>query len=418
MASNISPPQASATLKTGWLVDPEERRALYAALDSFRQYRQAAHYNTTHLRRLSFYSLPSAHMDILCEPSFSLPETFDAVDQAIAANADIAEAILASGLEMYREHIDGDAWKGAANPRDVDKARSTIRQLYRDWSREGLPERHASHSPIFSALAAHLPACPVRERDRFRILLPGAGLGRLVFDLGEAGYTVEGNELSYHQLIAANYMFSSTLSKGHHRLYPWALAFNNHLSRASQLQSVEIPDVLPRPAAATEVNEKLRQVPCHARTSMVAGDFCEVYKKPEQQDKFDAVATCFFIDTAPSVISYTETIKHCLKPDGLWINIGPLLWHHEPAPTTAEKERQSSRQGSPAASRRARPDASTVPTGSFELSDDEVVALVQRLGFQMVEHRQMPAGATGYIQDPASMLQNVYRPSFWVARKR
>jgi hypothetical protein len=56
--------------------------------------------------------------------------------------------------------------------------------------------------------------------------------------------------------------------------------------------------------------------------------------------------------------------------------------------------------------------------GSFELTDDEVVRLVQRLGFTFLNHeRTVPGDGTGYIQDPASMLQNIYRPSFWVARK-
>jgi len=117
--STVSSTEASTPASP--LDDPEERRVLYAALDSFRcvvfhyatslrgfsisylsfthispshsltlvlvrrQYRQAAHYNITHLRRQSFYSLPTAHMDILCEPPFSIPQTFDAVDEGKSA---------------------------------------------------------------------------------------------------------------------------------------------------------------------------------------------------------------------------------------------------------------------------------------------------------------------------------------------
>lgn len=54
--------------------------------------------------------------------------------------------------------------------------------------------------------------------------------------------------------------------------------------------------------------------------------------------------------------------------------------------------------------------------GSFELSDDEVVALIQQLGFILADHCQAPGGNAGYVQDPTSMLQNVYRPSFWIAQ--
>lgn len=42
---------------------------------------------------------------------------------------------------------------------------------------------------------------------------------------------------------------------------------------------------------------------------------------------FDAVVTCFFIDTAHNILEYLEVIHHALKPGGYWIHLGPLLWH-------------------------------------------------------------------------------------------
>ena len=54
--------------------------------------------------------------------------------------------------------------------------------------------------------------------------------------------------------------------------------------------------------------------------------------------------------------------------------------------------------------------------GSFELSNDEVIALVERFDFEVVEQKKGPI--TGYVQDPKSMVQNIYRPAFWVVRKK
>ena len=42
---------------------------------------------------------------------------------------------------------------------------------------------------------------------------------------------------------------------------------------------------------------------------------------------YDSVVTCFFIDTAPVSIDYLETIHHALRPGGVWVNFGPLLYH-------------------------------------------------------------------------------------------
>lgn len=51
----------------------------------------------------------------------------------------------------------------------------------------------------------------------------------------------------------------------------------------------------------------------------------------------------------------------------------------------------------------------------MELTDDEVVALVEQLGF-VIEKRDSGIEAP-YIQDTSSMLQNTYQVSHWVARK-
>jgi carnosine N-methyltransferase len=51
-----------------------------------------------------------------------------------------------------------------------------------------------------------------------------------------------------------------------------------------------------------------------------------------------------------------------------------------------------------------------------ELTDDEVVALIEKLGFD-IEKREFGITAS-YIGDPKSMLQNTFKASHWVARKR
>ncbi|WPH03440.1 Hypothetical protein R9X50_00632000 [Acrodontium crateriforme] len=415
--------------------DPEETRVLYAAFDSFRgtedahlsnfrssQYRHAAHYNVTHLRRQSFYSLPSDQIDLLSEPPFSLPRTFDAVDDAIDSNADLSEAILEVGLASFGQ-AGSEASKGFATPSDLDKARSTIRQFYRDWSAEGAGERQAVFEPIFSALKTHLPETTSQSLHEYDILVPGAGLGRLVFDLCCAGYTVEGNEISYHQLLASNYILNCTHKAEQYTIYPWALNFSNHLTRTNQLQSYNIPDI--HPGTALESATQQSEVHYSQRMSMTAGDFCVLYQKLEYDGCFAAVTTCFFIDTAPNIISYIQTIKHCLKPGGLWINAGPLLWHFESSPTPAERDRH---KPSASTNEQSNDHSGSQPTkqssvgiaepGSFELTDSEVISLVSSLGFEVLEHTHVPAGVAGYIQDPESMLQNMYRPSFWVARKK
>lgn len=60
---------------------------------------------------------------------------------------------------------------------------------------------------------------------------------------------------------------------------------------------------------------------------MAAGSFTEIYSTPDQKEQWHGIVTCFFMDTAPVVIDYIETIWHMLKPGAVWVNLGPLLYH-------------------------------------------------------------------------------------------
>ncbi|RMZ81852.1 hypothetical protein DV738_g2090, partial [Chaetothyriales sp. CBS 135597] len=116
---------------------------------------------------------------------------------------------------------------------------------------------------------------------------------------------------------------------------------------------------------------------------MAAGDFTTSFTRAEYRAAFDAVTTVYFIDTAPNLLRYIETIHHCLRPGGVWVNgIGQ--------------------------------------PGAFELADDQVKELVRKMGFVIHPDEELllrDSGAGAYMQDPDSMLQSRYRPSYWVATK-
>jgi len=353
-------------------------------------------------------------MELLSSPPFSLPKTFQAVDDAIDENADIAEAVLAVALDTYEIDPESPDWRGAATPSDMDKARSTIRQLYRDWSADGEPERKACFDPMIAALNKASASLPPSQRCHLHVLVPGAGLGRLAFEVCRAGYAVEGNEISYHQLMMSNWALNHHPTAGGFDLSPWALSYSNHLSRSNQLQKVSIPDLAPGQALIDSSEQLGTEIHAFERMSMSSGDFCVLYKGEDYKNTFDAVLTCFFIDTAPNLITYIEAVKSCLKPGGAWINMGPLLWHFESGGNSDVKKENP--EGGGDSKTGATTDKGIAEAGSFELSEDEVVHLIRQCGFDFAHHDTQSHQA-GYIQDTRSMLQNTYRPSFWVAKK-
>ena len=149
---------------------------------------------------------------------------------------------------------------------------------------------------------------------------------------------------------------------------------------------------------------------------MTAGDFILSYSTPDQTATFDAVITVFFIDTAPNLIRYIQTVRNALKPGGLWINIGPLLWHFDNR--ESEQDKTSANTSNGTRPDRMNEDTGIAEPGSFELSNDEVLLLVQHFGFKIEKSETLDMQTYGsYIQDPESMLQSLYRPVHWVAKK-
>ena len=384
--------------------------------DHLRQYQSYMHYSVTHLRRQAFYALPEDHQAILIAPPFSFLDTLIAVDDAIDTNAEFADSILMHGLSSFglRAELpelgrpssspDGSSdeddrppkhpldWRGASKANDMDKAQTIIKQMYRDWSAEGAFEREASNGLVLRDLDHYFPADGAGvDRNDTKVLVPGAGLGRLMLDICLAGFNVEGNDLTHHSLLASSYILNGLRAGQQHDLYPWATNFANRISRRDQLQCVKIPDI--HPGTALNVASEDQRIHAFQRMNVSAADFIVLYSDAEHREQYDVVCTVFFIDTAPNILRYIETIRHCLKPGGLWINVGPLLWHYRPSNSNwmnHPRTRPDHVNGDDGNKGDAQGDTQAnwqflgiAEPGSVELTNEEVLAMVERLGFKL-----------------------------------
>ncbi|KAI0265419.1 N2227-domain-containing protein [Gloeopeniophorella convolvens] len=268
---------------------------------------------------------------------------------------------------------------------DMDKVRSTLKQFVRDWSEEGKEERDASYEPIKKALLDHFSDIPMEERHNFRVLVPGAGLGRLAYDVAKLGFSCQGNEFSHYMLLSSFFILNRTQEVHEHTIYPYVHSFSNVPNRAVLLKSVQIPDVLPG------------DLPPESNFSLVAGDFEEVYGGEHAADAgpheppagpWDAILTCFFIDTAKNIVNYLRIIHRILAPGGVWINLGPLLWHFE---------------------------SNTTSDPSIELDLEEVKALAAEIGLEIKNERTID---TTYVNNKDGMLAYTYHAAFWAATKK
>ncbi|VVC89681.1 carnosine N-methyltransferase [Leptidea sinapis] len=291
---------------------------------------------------------------------------FENVDHSI----DVAETNGAEKFGCNYNNCEITVQKQHKMQHDVEKVQSVLKNIVRDWSEMGAPEREQCYQPILDELEDRYPIEDFSNRSQVKVLVPGAGLGRLAWEVAARGFTCQGNEFSLFMLFASNFILNKCHEANQYMVYPWLHQYVNHMTSEHQIVPAKFPDVSPS---------------CHqSNFSIAAGDFLKVYTLT---DEWDCVATCFFIDCAPNVIEFIERIYDILRPGGMWINLGPLLYHYSDMPNEI----------------------------SIEPPYDILVDIIKDVGFEMVKQRT--GVKTKYAQNPHSMLQHEYDSVYFVCMK-
>ncbi|RWS16151.1 UPF0586 protein C9orf41-like protein [Dinothrombium tinctorium] len=319
-------------------------------------------------------SLPESHREKLVKYRHHLEELKKCID----ANYEIMLEVIGDVCQMfenieYKSCAKRDAkHRQAVKPTsvDVEKTYSVMKQIVREWSDEGAMERDSCFIPILDEINERFGNCS--NRHDVSILVPGAGLGRLAYNIAVQGYTCQGNEYSLIMLFASNFILNKCKGSYLYTMYPWAHQYHNNFHSSDQTKSIRFPDVDPS------------AIPSGTDFSMAAGNFLDIYT---ESNKWNCVATCFFIDTAHNILAYIETIWNILKPGGFWINLGPLLYHFADMPNE----------------------------DSIEPSYDILREAILAFGFKMV--KEQTDVRCYYTQNLRSMLAYEYKSVYFVCLK-
>lgn len=197
---------------------------------------------------------------------------------------------------------------------DLEKVRSVLRQLAREWSSDGALERATAFGHIVDGLVRLFP--DLSERKNTRVLVPGCALGRLPYELSLLGFDTVGNEFSSHMALASLMILNSSLTKDELTIHPYIHSRSHWRSRQDPMRPVTIPDV---DFEATQ----------SGTMSMGLGDFFETASNKSEVETFQVMATCFFIDAPANFFDTLDAITRLVSPGGYWVNFGPLHWHGE-----------------------------------------------------------------------------------------
>jgi carnosine N-methyltransferase len=98
-----------------------------------------------------------------------------------------------------------------------------LRCLARHSLLEGVAEREESHRPVMEALQKEFGH--LKGKERSKVLVPGCGLSRLVYNLCLEGFNVDSNEISHHQLLASQFILQHREDEGQFTLFHGFKAF-------------------------------------------------------------------------------------------------------------------------------------------------------------------------------------------------
>ena len=237
--------------------------------------------------------------------------------------------------------------------------------ISRDWTTERKKERDLNYIPIIDMVKKMI-------KTGSNILIPGAGLLRLGYELAKLGYNIDANDYYFYNVIFCDYFFNYS-RKNQFCFQPLIRSFSNYLTEDDVFKKYSFPD--------EDIDLKGK-----GKMKMLCGDFTKLYSNVNNY--YDCVVTCFFIDTAKNVFEYIDIIERVLKKGGIWINFGPLSYHWI--------------------------GYDNIP--SIELPYDKLKEIIQNFGFEFLNEEKNKTVI--YCEIENFMKNDVFNCVFFTARKK
>ena len=150
-----------------------------------------------------FKSIGNKYLNYL---SFDYSTRINKIKEGISLN----EKFLSSIVGKHKNNYIANNFKFDSMKRtmEINKLRSTLKLFIRDWTIEGKKERDITYNPIISEIKNYFS-----DLKNKKILVPGAGLCRLAYEIAKLGFEVDAIEVSYYMIICSNFILNSNLKK-------------------------------------------------------------------------------------------------------------------------------------------------------------------------------------------------------------
>ena len=193
-----------------------------------------------------------------------------------------------------------------------------LKCLKRDWTKESEKEREYSYGKTLNQLKKYInfDDKELMSKKNYKVLVPGTGCSRMVYELAKRGFEVECNDFCYIYIMCGDYLFNHS-HKNEFQFCPKINSFEGCLTEESALKKYNFPDV--------DIKKELKNANAK-KIIFTKGDFYSLYK--DKKDCYDVIITLFFIDIAKNIIEYVELMQNMLKKGGIWISLGCLDYYY------------------------------------------------------------------------------------------
>jgi carnosine N-methyltransferase len=302
--SNHPPTSTSAPLDPELTEEQLEYSHWYDVMRTFLMYEDFMELDI-HQRQLHLNRLSEQLANALPPTSF---EKIDRLAQASKVNQRLFEEIVSfqdyGFAPRTRQSEPVEKFNGPrVHYSQMHRNQAVLHSLAREWSAYGAHERSQAFQPLLNALRKKLPVTSSNLYHQ-RVLVPGCGLARLPLEIASCGYACEANEYSMFMLTASHFVLNGISRASSIPIYPWIDRVSNVVHLSDVFEPLLVPDVSPVelmnscPIIASDSHPE----PDFMRFTMAAGNFVELYGGEAQAGMWDAIVTCFFLDTAPVVM--------------------------------------------------------------------------------------------------------------------
>jgi hypothetical protein len=351
-----------------------ERKGLLEAIVALKNYEQESRKFID--RKYTLFSRMPLHHRRL-SASVGYLDRLDQTQEKFTANQKFLNQIADWAINHY--HITSSELRfttGLPNSNVVE----LLGLLVRDWALDTQSQRNRQLEPVLAALkkafkdnhkTGHSSTGSPEHSTTFEssttVLVPGSGLSRAALEIANAGFKVDACDNFALMTLCSRFIMECALKQEKlefSEISPFIHQFSHQISKAYQQREIQLPDEPSSFHVLSNLNVNTIEL-----TNI------------EGSHLYDAIVTLFFIDTAENVFQYLETIDRLLKPNGIWINMGPLKW-------------------------------GTAPQVEFTL--EELKEVIEKMGWHFTEHFE---GENEYIPDQHALWHGLYETRGWVARR-